>query len=83
MKLPWLLISGGIRKFGSRSAADGAEPIEAVVADRGLDRGVLAAPVRQQPVEADRIDHRAGEDMGADLGALLDHDDARGRALAA
>ena len=48
------------------------EPIEAVVGDRGLDRRVLAAPVRQQAVEPGRIDHRAGQDMGADLGALLD-----------
>ena len=27
----------------------------------------------KQAVERDRIDHRAGEDMGADLGALLQH----------
>ena len=62
-------------KFGSRNAPLRAEPIETVVADRGLDRRVFAAPVRQQPVEADRIDHRARQDMGADLGALFhDHD---------
>ena len=35
----------------------------------------VLAPVGQQPVEADRVDHRAGEDVGADLGALLDDDD--------
>ena len=63
-------------KFGSRSAPDGRAAIEAVVADRGLDRRVLAAPFRDQAVEPDRIDHRAGQDMGADLGALL-HDDDR------
>ena len=55
--------------------AGAGELIEAVVADRGLDRRVFAAPIRQQPVEADRIDHRAGEDVGADLGALLHHHD--------
>jgi hypothetical protein len=32
------------------------------------------APVRQQSVEADRIEDHAGEDMRADLRALLDHD---------
>ena len=29
----------------------------------------------QELVEADRIDHRARQDMSADFGALLDHDD--------
>ncbi len=47
--------------------------VEVVVDDRGLDRRILGAPVRQQFVEADRIDHRAGEDVRADLGPLL-HD---------
>ena len=75
MKLPWLLISGGIKKFGSRTRPRAPSIVEAVVGDRGLDRRVLVAPIGQQPVEPDRIDHRAGEDMGADLGALLDHDD--------
>ena len=51
------------------------EHVEAVRRDRGLDRGVLAAPFRNEAVEPDRIDHRAGQNMGADLGALLDHDD--------
>ena len=60
-------------KFGSLSAADLGHEIEAVVGDRGLDRGVLGAPFRQEPVEADRIDHRARENVRADLGALLDH----------
>ena len=55
--------------------AAGRQPIEAVVADRSLDGRLLAAPFRQQAVKPDRIDHRAGQDMGADLGALLhDHD---------
>jgi hypothetical protein len=56
--------------------ARGGEPVEAVVAHRRLDRAVIvAAPLRQQPVEPDRIDHRTGEDMGADLGSLLHHHD--------
>ena len=75
MKLPWLERSGGSSRLGSRSAPDGPEHIEAVVGDRGLDEGFLVAPVRQQRVEPDRIDHRAREDMGADLGALFHHDD--------
>ena len=58
-----------------RSARAGPQHVEAVVGHRGLDRGVFAAPFRQQGVEADRIDHRAGHDVGADLGALLHHDD--------
>src|SRR4029077_16614148 len=35
----------------------------------------LVAPVGNEGIEADRIDHRAGEDMRADLRALLQHDD--------
>src|SRR5262249_55412143 len=49
------------------------QPIEAVLADRGLDRAVLAAPVREQAIDRDRIDDGAGEDVRADLGALLHH----------
>ena len=51
-------------------------PVEAVVLDLRLQRtiGVLA-PVRNQLVERDRIDHRARQDMRADLGTLLHHDD--------
>ena len=52
-------------------------PVEAVVLDLRLQRtiGVLA-PVRDQLVERDRIDHGARQDMRADLGTLLHHDDA-------
>ena len=48
-------------------AARRAEQIEAVLGDLRRQRllGVVA-PVRQQAVEADRVDHRAGQDMGAD-----------------
>jgi hypothetical protein len=70
-----LLISGGIKKFGSRSAPDGSEHIEAIVADRRLTGCLLAAPFRNEAIEPDRIDHRAGENMRADLGALFHHDD--------
>ncbi len=41
-----------------------------------LQRRVVArAPLGQKPVEADRINDRAGENMRAGLGALLDDDD--------
>jgi hypothetical protein len=51
-------------------------PVETVVLYLGFQRtiGVLT-PVRDQPVEANRIDHRARQNMRADLGTLLDHDD--------
>jgi hypothetical protein len=65
------------QKIRQAQRAGGGQPIEAVVGHRGLDRRVLAAPVGQQPVEADGIDHRTGQDVGADLGALLDHHDRR------
>ena len=57
-------------------AAGRAEPVEAIVGDRRLDRSVFAAPFGEQPVETDRIDHGAGEDVGADLGAFFHHHDA-------
>ena len=65
------------RHVGQPQRAGRAEHIEAIVGDRGLDERVLAAPVRNERVEPDRIDHGARENMGADLGALLDHDDRR------
>ena len=36
---------------------------------------LLLAPAGQQPVDADRIDDGAGEDVRADLAALFQHDD--------
>ncbi len=52
-----------------------AEQVEAVLGDGGGDRRAALAPVGQQRVEADRVEDRAGEDVGADLGALFEHDD--------
>jgi hypothetical protein len=52
----------------------GGEPIKAVVAHRGLDRSILLAPVRDEPIKPDRVDHGAREDVGTDLRALFDHD---------
>ncbi len=37
----------------------------------------LFAPAGQQPVDADGIDDRAGEDMRADLAALFQHHDGK------
>src|SRR6185312_14896827 len=50
-----------------------AEEIKAVVSDRRVGGGALLLPVRHQRFDADGVDHRAGEDMRADLGALLQH----------
>ncbi len=40
-----------------------------------LQRRALLLPVRDQLVQRPRLQHRAGEDMRADLGALLQHAD--------
>ena len=63
-------------QIGQTHRAVRRKPIEAVVADLGLDRTVFVSPVRNEPVEADGIDDGAREDVRADLGALLDHDHA-------
>src|SRR5262249_40435567 len=54
-------------------SARGRQPIEAVTAHLRLERAILAAPVRDQLVEADGIDHGARENVRADLGPLFDH----------
>ena len=51
------------------------EPQEAILGDGRLDRRLLVAPAGQQPVEAGRVDDRARQDVGADLGALLEDAD--------
>ena len=51
------------------------EHIKAVRRDRGAHRRLLVPPFREEKIEPDRIDHRAGENMRADLGTLLHHDD--------
>ena len=48
------------------------------VLDLGLQRAVgVLAPVRNELVERHRIDHRAGQDVRADFGALLHHDNGQ------
>jgi hypothetical protein len=49
--------------------------VEAVLADLCCERRVLVAPIRDELVEADRIDHRARQDVRADLRPLLEDDD--------
>ncbi len=46
-----------------------------VLGDRDGERAVEVLPVGQQFVERARIDHRAGEDMGADLRAFFEDAD--------
>ena len=58
--------------------ADGAgrpQVVEAVLRHLRLDRRALGLPVRHQRVEADGVDDRAREDVGAHLRALLQDDD--------
>ena len=52
-----------------------------VVRDRRLDRAVLFAPLRQELVQRDRIDHRAREDVRTDFGPFFQNDDTQFLAL--
>ena len=62
------------RPVGHPHLAPLAQHIEVVVGDGGPDRGALLAPVGDQPVQPHRVQHRPRQDMGADLGPLLqDH----------
>ena len=61
---------------GQAHSARGTEPVEAIVLDLRLQRAIrILAPVRNQFVERDRIDHGTRQNMRADFGTLLDHDD--------
>ena len=61
--------------IGQGHAAGGPENHELVMCHRRLQRTVrIVAPVRQQAIEADGIDDRAGENMRPDDRALLDDD---------
>ena len=50
-----------------------------VLGHRHGQRRAVLLPVGHQFVERDRIDHRARQDVRADLGALFEHADARAR----
>ena len=62
-------------EIGQPNGTGGREIIEAIVGDRRLDRRVFRAPVRQQTIEADRIDDSSGQNVGAHLGPLLHNHD--------
>src|SRR5262249_52296211 len=56
-------------------AAGFPEIVKAVLADFRAERRALVAPVGDETIKTDRVDHRARQDMRADLRALLqDHD---------
>ena len=52
-----------------------AQHEEIVVGHGRVQRRALFLPVGDQPRQARRVQHRARQDMGADLGALLQHHD--------
>ncbi|MCY1435914.1 hypothetical protein D9M71_520250 [compost metagenome] len=53
-----------------------SEHVDVVALDGRVQGGAKLFPVREQLVQGSRFEHRAGEDMGADFGAFLDHADA-------
>ena len=59
-----------------RAAADQHRHVLPPAVRRGVPERVVAAPPRQQGIEPDRIDHRTGQDMGADFGTLFDQANA-------
>ncbi len=64
------------RQPGNVCLALRAEEFELVAGDFGLQRTVVAlTPAGDQLVEADRVHDHAGQNVSADLAALLDHDD--------
>ncbi len=58
----------------SVGAALGQEE-ELIVGDLGFERRALFLPVRNELVEADRIDHGARQNVGAEFRALFEHAD--------
>ena len=75
-----LCICGGV---GSRIAPPRGQEEEPVFSRGGVQggRGVPVHPVRNQLVERARLQHRAGENVGAHLGALLDDADREIRSV--
>ena len=53
-----------------------SEHVEAVFRHGGLERRASLPPVGDEFAEGERVDHRAGQDVGADLRSLLQDADA-------
>jgi hypothetical protein len=75
--LPWFWKAAGQEQGGQVDEAVLREEGEAVAGDGGFQRCALRLPVGHQFVQGARVHHRAGEDVGADFGALLDQADAQ------
>jgi hypothetical protein len=69
------VVPEAFREHPSGNAACGrsGEEEEPVLGDGLVQRGAARLPVREELRERHRIDHRAGEDVRADLRSLLDH----------
>ncbi|MCY1446463.1 hypothetical protein D9M71_630320 [compost metagenome] len=63
-----------VRHFGR--AAGILEHIDVVALHFGVQRRAELFPVGEQLVQGAGLEHRAGEDVGADFGAFFDHADA-------
>lgn len=65
----------GHEQVGQPDLSRFAEIIEQVLGHRVGQRRALFAPIGDELVEPDGVDHRAGKDMGADLRPLFQNDD--------
>lgn len=73
-----LVVHGlGHEEVGHLGSALGAlQDVDVVAGHRGIERRAEFLPVGEQLVQRARLEHRAGEDVGAHFGTLLDHADA-------
>ena len=76
MKVPLLRMNGGSSACGMPNLPRLGEQPMVVFGHRHGQRRALVAPVGDQLVERLRVDHRARQDVGADLAAFFEHADA-------
>ena len=67
------VVAQGRRRDGKRQGAARSQEVDAVVANRYVERRAAALPVRHQLREGRRVEHRPGEHVGAGRARLLQH----------
>ena len=73
--VPAIVHQGWQQHIGNPDSPSFRQNQETILRHRRVERGASRLPIGEELIESDGIEHRPGEDVGADLGPLFDDAD--------